>query len=170
MILKKLLATLTLVLLCFGIYAQVKDSTLDFSTPKVYEIGGITVSGIKHFDETVLINVSGLTVGDKIEIPGEPIRHAIQKLWDQNFFENVKISYTSVVGDKIFLDIELVERPRLSNFVFNGIDCLYFHTQSIYCSSICDIERCPGWGSNHNKKLEISRNRNSSSLLSRNYK
>jgi outer membrane protein insertion porin family len=121
MILKKLLATLTLVLLCFGTYAQVKDSTLDFSTPKVYEIGGITVSGIKHFDETVLINVSGLTVGDKIEIPGEPIRHAIQKLWDQNFFENVKISYTSVVGDKIFLDIELVERPRLSNFVFNGI-------------------------------------------------
>jgi len=121
MILKKLLATLTLVLLCFGIYAQVNDSTLDLSTPKVYEIGGITVSGIKHLDETVLINVSGLTVGDKIEIPGEPIKHAIQKLWEQNLFENVKISYTKVTADKIFLDIELVERPRLSNFIFNGV-------------------------------------------------
>src|ERR1035437_960498 len=121
MILKKLLATLALVLLCFGVYAQVNDSTLDLSTPKVYEIGGITVSGIKHLDETVLINVSGLTVGDKIEVPGEPIKHAIQKLWDQNLFENVKISYTKVTADKIFLDIELVERPRLSNFIFNGV-------------------------------------------------
>ena len=121
MILKKLLATLAFVLLCFGINAQVKDSTLDLSTPKIYEIGGITVSGIKHLDETVLINVSGLTVGDKIEIPGEPIRRAIQKLWEQNLFENVKISYTKITGDKIFLDFELVERPRLSTFVFNGI-------------------------------------------------
>ena len=121
MILKKLLATLALVLLCFGIYAQVNDSTLDLSTPKVYEIGGITVSGIKHLDETVLINVSGLTVGDKIEVQGEPIKHAIHKLWEQNLFENVKISYTKVTADKIFLDIELVERPRLSNFIFNGV-------------------------------------------------
>lgn len=121
MILKKLLATLAFVLLCFGINAQVKDSTLDLSTPKVYEIGGITVSGIKHSDESVLINVSGLTVGDKIEIPGESIRTAIQKLWAQNLFENVIINYTKVIGDKVFLDLELVERPRLSNFVFNGV-------------------------------------------------
>ncbi|MDP4290170.1 MAG: POTRA domain-containing protein [Bacteroidota bacterium] len=118
---KKLLTTLALVLLCFGIKAQVKDSTLDLSTPKTYEIGGITISGIKHLDESVLVNVSGLTVGDKIEIPGEPIKHAIQMLWAQNFFENVKISYTKIEGDKIYLDIELSERPRLSNFVFNGI-------------------------------------------------
>jgi outer membrane protein insertion porin family len=121
MILKKLLATLAFVLLCFGINAQVKDSTLDLSTPKVYEIGGITVSGIKHSDESVLINVSGLTVGDKIEIPGESIRNAILKLWAQNLFENVKINYTKVIGDKVFLDLELVERPRLSNFIFNGV-------------------------------------------------
>jgi outer membrane protein insertion porin family len=121
MILKKLLATLTLVLLCFGIYAQVNDSTLDLSTPKVYEIGGITVSGIKYFDESILINVSGLTVGDKIEIPGEPIRHAILNLYKQNFIENVKISYTKVIGDKIYLDLELIERARLSNFIFNGV-------------------------------------------------
>src|SRR5450759_3641238 len=114
MILKKLLATLTLVLLCFGIYAQVNDSTLDLSTPKVYEIGGITVSGIKSFDESILIHVSGLTVGDKIEIPGESIKHAILKLYQQNFIENVKISYTKVVGDKIYLDLELIERARLS--------------------------------------------------------
>src|SRR5665647_823768 len=121
MILKKLLATLAFVLLCFGINAQVKDSTLYLSTPKVYEIGGITVSGIKHSDESVLINVSGLTVGDKIEIPGESIRSAIQKLWAQNLFENVKINYTKVTGDKIFLDLEFVERPRLSDFIFNGV-------------------------------------------------
>ncbi len=121
MILKKLLASLALVLFCLGIKAQVADTTLDLSTPKVYEIGGITISGVKYLDESVLVNITGLTVGDKIEIPGDLISKAIQKLWEQNLFENVKIFALKVVGEKIFLEVELVERPRLSEFVFNGI-------------------------------------------------
>ena len=81
--------------------------------------------GLNIWMRQLLINVSGLTVGDKIEIPGEPIRNAIQKLWEQNLFENVKISYyTKSNGDKIFLDIELVERPRLSNFILTASENL----------------------------------------------
>ncbi|MEI7980758.1 MAG: POTRA domain-containing protein, partial [Bacteroidota bacterium] len=91
-------------------------------TPKDYVIGGITVSGVLYLDNNVLIMLSGLTVGDKIKVPtGDKISLAVKKLWDQGLFEDIRISFTKVVDNQIFLDIYLKERPRLSRFQFNGI-------------------------------------------------
>jgi len=94
---------------------------LDYANPKKYEIGGITVTGIKYLDNSVLVTLSGLTVGDKITVPGEAISKAIKTLWDQGLFENVIISATQVQGELIFLNIDLKERPRMSTFSFGGI-------------------------------------------------
>jgi outer membrane protein insertion porin family len=94
---------------------------LDYANPKKYEIGGITVTGVKYLDNSVLVTLSGLTVGDKITVPGEAISKAIKNLWDQGLFENVIISATQVQGDLIFLNIDLKERPRMSSFSFEGI-------------------------------------------------
>ncbi len=94
---------------------------IDYSNPKKYEIGGITVSGVKYLDNNVLIMLSGLSVGDRIDIPGEEVTRAIRNLWDQGLFENVIISATNVQGDLIFLNIDLKERPRMSTFSFAGI-------------------------------------------------
>lgn len=96
-------------------------SDIDYSNPKEYEIGGITVTGVNFLDNNMLILISGLTVGDKIMIPGEKISAAIDKLWDQGLFENVKITATKIQGKVIFLDIFLQERPRLSKFRFLGV-------------------------------------------------
>lgn len=96
-------------------------SDIDYSNPKEYEIGGITVTGVNFLDNNMLILISGLTVGDKIMIPGEKISAAIDKLWDQGLFENVKITATKIQGKIIFLDIFLQERPRLSKFRFLGV-------------------------------------------------
>ncbi|MBN3036456.1 MAG: BamA/TamA family outer membrane protein [Bacteroidales bacterium] len=93
----------------------------DYSAPKEYIIGGITVSGVKFLDNNVLIMLSGLSVGDRIKIPGDIISEAIHKLWDQGLFENVIISATRIEDSRIFLNIDLQERPRLSAFSFNGI-------------------------------------------------
>ncbi|MCL2041906.1 MAG: BamA/TamA family outer membrane protein [Bacteroidales bacterium] len=95
--------------------------TLNYNTPKTYEIGGITVSGVQYLDRNVLIMISGLAVGDQIAIPGDNITKAINKLWDQNLFEDVKIYATNVQDNKIFLDIYLQERPRLSKFKITGL-------------------------------------------------
>jgi len=97
------------------------DLQLDYNNPKEYEIGGITVSGVKFLDGNVLIMLSGLTVGDRVLVPGSEITNAVKKLWDQGLFEDIRISVTSVIGDQIFLDIYLRERPRLSKFSFSGI-------------------------------------------------
>lgn len=94
---------------------------IDYSNPKEYYIGGITISGVKYMDNNVLIMLSGLTVGDKIKVPGDDITKAIKKLWKQGMFESVEINYTKITGDKIFLEIKLVEQPKLSKFSFRNI-------------------------------------------------
>jgi outer membrane protein insertion porin family len=96
-------------------------SVIDYSSPKKYEIGGITVSGIEYLDQNVLIMLSGLKIGSRVEIPGEEITTAIKKLWEQGLFEDIRISATKIQGDVIFLDIYLLERPRLTKFAFNGV-------------------------------------------------
>ena len=105
------------------VYSQdspVKDN-IDYTSPKEYFIGGISISGVKYLDNNVLIMISGLSVGDKITIPGDDIAKAIKKLWKQGLFEDVKISYTKIQGDKIYLDIELIEMPKLNRFSFRNI-------------------------------------------------
>ena len=107
------------------VYAQ-DDSrddleVIDYSSPKKYEIGGITVSGIEYLDQNVLIMLSGLKIGARIDVPGEEITNAVKKLWEQGLFEDVRISATRFQGDLVFLDIHLLERPRLTKYSFKGV-------------------------------------------------
>ncbi len=104
----------------FSQIALQKDK-IDYSNPKEYYIGGITISGVKYMDNNILIMLSGLSVGDKIKVPGDDITKAIKKLWKQGLFENIDITYTKISGDKIFLDIHLVEQPKLSKYSFRNI-------------------------------------------------
>ena len=107
-----------------NIFGQVSLSgtdNLDYSNPVEYEIGGITVSGIKYLDSRALINLSGLAVGDKIQVPGEEITAAIEKLWKQGLFSDIQIKKTKIVDKTIFLEIYLQERPRLSKFALTGM-------------------------------------------------
>lgn len=105
------------------VYAQFsigEGVSIDYNNPKEYTIGGISVSGIKYLDNNVLIMISGLSVGDKIKVPGDKITTAIRKLWVQGLFEDVSISVSKIIDNQIFLVISLKERPRLSHFSFSG--------------------------------------------------
>jgi outer membrane protein insertion porin family len=110
---------------CCSLFSQITLtddlSKISYSDAQEYEIGAITVSGIQNYDNAVLITLSGLTVGDKIKIPGDDISNAIDNLWKQGLFEDIKISATKIVGTSIFLDIYLTERPKLSRFSFTGV-------------------------------------------------
>lgn len=99
-----------------------KEKTTFLSTSNEYIIGGVTVSGSKYLDEELLISISGLSPGDKIKLPNDPsIAKAIQSLWKQNLFANIEINAERIQGNKIFLDIKIEERPRLSKYNFKGI-------------------------------------------------
>ncbi len=94
---------------------------IEYSNPKTYEIGGITIDGVQHLDANAIILLSGLTVGDEITVPGDQITKALRNLWKQKLFSDIKIYATKIVGNTIFLSIKLEERPRLSKFVFKGV-------------------------------------------------
>ena len=97
------------------------ESDIDYSNPRKYEIGGITVKGTKFVDPTVLAMLAGLRVGDEITVPGDDVASAIRKIWEQGMFEDVAINSTNIVSGKIFLEIVVQERARVSKFSFNGV-------------------------------------------------
>lgn len=96
------------------------DYDIDYLTPKQYEIGGITFVGADNLDSRMVLLVAGLHVGDEIKIPGDRISTAIDNLWNQGLFEDVKISVTKIQGRNIFLEIAVTSRPKLSKFSFHG--------------------------------------------------
>lgn len=123
---RKFIIHIFIILLSNSISAQVNNindrlNSLDYSNPKEFEIGGITVSGVKYLDHSVLIHLSGLKVGDVILVPGEEITQSVEKLWKQGLFSDVRITATKIIGNRIFFDIYLLERPRLSKFSFTGV-------------------------------------------------
>jgi outer membrane protein insertion porin family len=98
------------------------DSVIvDYSNPKSYIIGAITVSGTQYLDKDILIALAGIKVGDKIDIPSQEISKALKNLWKQDLFANVIIYADHLNGDTAILNYVLEERPRLSGFTFRGI-------------------------------------------------
>jgi outer membrane protein insertion porin family len=97
------------------------DLTNPKNPPREYTIAGIKISGTKYLDESLLTSISGLSVGDKITIPGgDNFSKAINNLWKQNLFADIEINYTKISGTNIYIEISVTERPRLSNFYFKG--------------------------------------------------
>ena len=88
---------------------------------KTYEIAGITVSGADSYEDFVLIGFSGLAVGDKIEVPGDQITKSLRRFWKQGLFSDVKIKATKIEGNKVWLEIALKQRPRISDVAYNGL-------------------------------------------------
>ena len=90
--------------------------------PKKYIIADIKVTGNVKFDASIVISVSGLAVGDEVTIPGgDQFAKAITRLWSQNMFTNINIFITKLEDRNIWVEIEAVERPMLSDFKFKGI-------------------------------------------------
>jgi outer membrane protein insertion porin family len=90
--------------------------------PKEYTIADIVVKGTQAFDPNLVTSISGLAIGDKVQIPGtDAFSKAIAKLWKQNLISDVKIYITRLVAKDIYLLIEITERPRLAEFKFEGV-------------------------------------------------
>lgn len=106
--------------------AQSADSLLQpevyYSTPKTYEIAGIEVTGVgDHYDPETLIQLSGLSVGSEIKIPGDAVTKAIKRLYSHGLFSDVMISVDRVEGNKAYLLLHLVERHKLSQINYVGL-------------------------------------------------
>ncbi|BDD03105.1 BamA/OMP85 family outer membrane protein [Aureibacter tunicatorum] len=100
---------------------QTDQNKIDYSNPKEYEIADIEVKGLETLNKSALISLSGLKVGDRIKLPGEKISSAIKKLWKHGIIGNVSINVDKVEDGKVWLVIELTERPRLTRINITGV-------------------------------------------------
>ncbi|QEC67975.1 BamA/TamA family outer membrane protein [Panacibacter ginsenosidivorans] len=117
-----------------AVHAQVTDTTINSldadllnifnqKNPQKYKVAEIKVTGNKYFDQALLTSVAGISVGDEITIPGgDNFSKAINKLWAQNYFSDVAIYITKLEGTNIYLEINVTERPRLSNYFLKNIN------------------------------------------------
>ncbi len=105
------------------LHAQQVDSMeiMDYSNPKEYEIGGVRVVGNLYSDANAVSSISGLKVGSTIQIPGPEIPRALRALWKLRLYTDVRIVKEKTIGDVVFLEIRVQERPRLSNHTYEGV-------------------------------------------------
>ena len=101
---------------------RIVNPVIDYSrTPQQYTIADITVEGVKTYDDYVLIGLSGLSKGQRINLPGEEITKAIRRYWKNGLFSNVAIRVDSLIADSAYLHITLAARPRISQINYNGV-------------------------------------------------
>ena len=116
-----LMLALTLPTRTWAQETQVKP-VVDYSrTPRKYVIAGITVGGVSNYDDYLLVGLSGLSVGQRVAIPGEEITKAIKRYWRHGLFSNVQISVDSIVVDSAYLHIQLAQLPKISEINYNGV-------------------------------------------------
>lgn len=128
----KYLFTILFSFICVTAMAQVPQSkpmfsrpitvdSLNYLNPKDYIIGGITITGSKNLDKDVLLTISKLNKGDKINLPGEANAKVIKDMYAQNIFDDVQLYITKINGDTVYLEIAVKELPRLSKMHITGI-------------------------------------------------
>lgn len=99
-----------------GLYAVV-----DYNSPKTYIVGGVEISGTNYYDKSVLLVLAGIQPGQKIRIPSDEVTKTINNLWKQKLFDDIKIKVQKIEDEKIWLEIQLREKPRLSTFSIKGL-------------------------------------------------
>ena len=119
-------ALLSLALLACSAMTNAQDKILfpDITyagSPRDVVIGGINVSGMSGYEDYMLTGISGLTVGQHIELPGTAITEAVKRYWKHGLFSEVQIAADSLVGDKVYLHISLKARPRVSQINYIGL-------------------------------------------------
>ncbi len=95
---------------------------MDYERTRTYVIQDIAITGVKFLQTTYLTNISGLSVGQEITVPGEEITKAIDKFWSLGLFSDVKILASKIDGKFISLEIRLTEQPRLAKLKIEGLN------------------------------------------------
>ena len=88
---------------------------------KKYTIQKIEVLGSKRFSRNTILSYTNLKEGMKIIVPGDRIRESIKKLWSTGLFKQVNIYAPKIQGDKIWLELQLIELSKISDIIITGI-------------------------------------------------
>ena len=111
-------------LFCNSMTAQEKIVNPDISyagTARSGVIGGIAVSGVEGYEDYMLTGISGLSIGQEIQVPGSDLTDAVKRYWRHGLFSKAQVAVDSIVGEKIYLHFYLALRPRVSTINYVGV-------------------------------------------------
>ena len=96
---------------------------VDYNNPKKYIVGGVKLEGNEYLSENQILQVAALREGMEVTVPSEEMSNIITRLWRQRYFEDVAVSIDSLVPtrDTAYFKISIVERPRVSRWLFSGV-------------------------------------------------
>ena len=120
---RKIFALSALLFSALVSFAQEGGVEVDYNRPVKYKVGGISVKGNNYFSENQIIQLTGLEKGMEITVPSDELSGIVRRLWLQRYFEDVsmEIDHLSADRDSAFLNIVIVERPRVSRWSFTGV-------------------------------------------------
>ncbi|MEP2281150.1 POTRA domain-containing protein [Maribacter sp.] len=110
---------LTTFLFLITFIAAAQDAS--YEDGKSYILGGLDVTGLQSYNEQTVKTYTGLRVGQPITLPGEQISEVIKKLWGLELFSKIDIFITNIEENTVFLELNIIERPTLTNVKFYGV-------------------------------------------------
>ena len=107
------------------LWAQQSGSSVevDYNNPKKYVVGGVRLEGNQYLSADQTLQVASLQKGMEVTVPSEEMSNIVTRLWLQRYFEDVSVSIDSITPtrDTAFFKISIIERPRVSRWVFSGV-------------------------------------------------
>jgi len=109
------------ILLLGSIFQVNAQNTTPYERGSQYILGDVQVTGKLSFNQQTVITFAGLEKGQKVIVPGEEISSAIKKLGKLGLFSDIDVYINEIRGDSIFLELSLVELPKLSEVKIVGL-------------------------------------------------
>ncbi|SHL36115.1 Beta-barrel assembly machine subunit BamA [Flavobacterium flevense] len=117
---KSIKALLSLALL--GSFSQIKaQDRVPFDQGKKYILAKVELTNKISFNDQTVVTFAGLQKGQEITVPGEEISSAIKKLGKLGLFDEIAFYVNHIENDSIYLDLDIVELPKLNDVKFTGV-------------------------------------------------
>ena len=110
---------ITLLFLIFTTAISAQDTS--YEDGERYILGGLEVTGLQSYNEQTVKTYTGLRIGQPITVPGDEISAVINKLWGLELFTDISFYITNIEGENVFLELNIIERPTLSNVTVYGV-------------------------------------------------
>ena len=108
---------------CLALKAQESTVEIDYTHPRKYIVGDVSVEGNSYFSSQQIIQLTGMQKGMELTVPGDDVAGIVKRLWLQRYFEDVAllIDHVSENNDTAYFKIAIKERPRVSRWTFSGV-------------------------------------------------
>ncbi|WP_264519728.1 outer membrane protein assembly factor [Flavobacterium sp. N1994] len=117
----KSLKTFLTILLFGSVFQLQAQERIPFDQGKKYILADVKVNGKISYNQQTVVTFASLEKGQQISVPGEEISNAIKKLGKLGLFSDIDFYINKTEGDSIWLDLNIVELPKLSEAKIRGV-------------------------------------------------